>query len=145
MTSTIFQPATDLEIAECFDLFKVLRPHLEREDFVERVRRQQGQGYVMLAVRIEDRVKSAAGFRVLDFLAWGKVLYVDDLITYPDAKRRGYAGQLLDWMIERARALHCDAVHLDSGYARHDAHRLYLRKGFRLNAHHFAMELRSGE
>jgi hypothetical protein len=29
-------------------------------------------------------------------------------------------------------------VALDSGYQRLDAHRLYLNKGFTLNAHHFS-------
>lgn len=141
MTSQILQAETDGQITACFDLFKGLRPHLERERFLERVRKQQSQGYIMLCLRLDGAVKSAAGFRVLDFLAWGKVLYIDDLITAPDAKRRGYAGQLLDWIVQRARDLNCDAVHLDSGYTRHDAHRLYLRKGFRLNCHHFALEL----
>ena len=140
MTTNIFLAESVTQIEECFDVFKVLRPHIERAKFLPQVRRQQAQGFSVLALRHEGSIKSAAGFRVLEFLAWGKVLYIDDLITLPGEKRRGYAGQLLDWLIQHARELHCDGVHLDTGYARHDAHRVYLRKGFRLNCHHMALE-----
>jgi GNAT superfamily N-acetyltransferase len=138
--TTISQGSPDNEIEQCFEVFLALRPHLQRTEFLARVRRQQAQGYSILVLREDGTVKSAAGFRVLEFLAWGKVLYIDDLITLPPEKRRGYAGQLLDWLIAHAREIRCDAVHLDTGYARHDAHRLYLRKGFRLNCHHMALE-----
>src|SRR4030095_16225096 len=124
MTPTIFLANSDTEIEECFDVYKELRPHITRAEFLPQVRRQQAQGFSILALLHEGAIKSAAGFRVLEFLAWGKVLYIDDLITLPAEKRRGYAGQLLDWLIQRARDLQCDGVHLDTGYARHDAHRL---------------------
>ncbi len=35
----------------------------------------------------------------------------------------------------------CNAVHLDSGYQRHAAYRLYLNKGFVLSSHHLALKL----
>ena len=139
--SEIFLARSDEDIAVCFPLFEVLRPHRDREEFLARVRRQEAQGFRILALRHEGAVKSAAGFRFAEFLAWGAVLYVDDLVTLPSEKRRGYAGQLLDWLIQHARENRCNAVHLDSGYARHDAHRLYLRKGFRLDCHHLTLSL----
>ena len=132
---------SDLEIQDCFPVFKVLRPHVSEEVFLPQVRRQQAQGYQILALRDEGVVKSAAGFRSAEFLAWGKGIYIDDLITMPDEKRRGFAGQLLDWIVAHAREQGCGGVHLDTGYARHDAHRLYLRKGFRFDCHHLAVDL----
>ncbi len=41
-----------------------------------------------------------AGFRVMHSLAWGHYLYVDDLSTLPEARRRGHARALLDWLLE---------------------------------------------
>jgi GNAT superfamily N-acetyltransferase len=136
---------TDDQIMRCFPLMKVLRPHLEETKFLAAVRQQQTQGYHLLFVESDGTVKSAAGYRIQAFLAWGKCLYIDDLITLPGATRQGLAGQLLDWLIDHARAEECDSVHLDSGYQRHHAHRLYLNKGFTLNCHHFAIDLRSAE
>lgn len=137
----LFLAETDDAITECFPVFQVLRPHLQEVDFLFRIRRQQAQGFQILAVRSEDTIKSVAGFRIAEFLAWGKVLYIDDLSTLPDAKRHGFAGQLLDWLVDYARQQQCAAVHLDTGYMRHEAHRLYLRKGFLLNCHHLALSL----
>ena len=142
MTHEIFIAATDTEIRSCFPVFSALRPHLAEDDFLPRVRRQQPQSYRILALRHQGRIKSVAGFRLAEFLAWGKVLYIDDLATLPGETGQGFAGSLLDWLAGHARAHACDGLHLDSGYARHAAHRLYLRKGLHLGAHHLALELR---
>lgn len=141
MTSSIFIAETDADLQACFAAFKELRPHLSAAEFVPQIRRQQVQGYQVLALRSDGEVKSAAGFRLGEFLAWGKILYVDDLTTLASERGRGYAGQLLDWLIDHAKTNACKALHLDSGYTRHAAHRLYLRKGLQLSSHHMALEL----
>jgi GNAT superfamily N-acetyltransferase len=140
MTTEISIANTDSEIESCFPVFSVLRPHIVKENFLAQVRRQQAQSYQILALRHEGLVKSAAGFRFAEFLAWGKVLYIDDLTTLPGETSKGFAGSLLDWLINHARSCHCQGVHLDTGYTRHAAHRLYLRKGFLLKSHHLSLE-----
>lgn len=134
---------SEADLAACFPVFHALRPHLSEETFIAQVLRQQSQGYEVLALRHHGVVKSAAGFRMAEFLAWGRVLYIDDLTTLPGQTSQGFAGALLDWLVEHARSRQCDAVHLDSGYARHAAHRLYLHKGFQLACHHLALDLRA--
>lgn len=141
MLPEIYIANTDEEINACFPVFKELRPSLIHEAFLPQVRRQEVQSYKILALRQNGEVKSVAGFRYCEFLAWGKVLYIDDLSTLPSARGNGFAGILLNRLIEEAKLNGCKAVHLDSGYARHSAHRLYLQKGFQLNCHHFALEL----
>lgn len=144
MTYEIFIANSDAEIESCFPAFSILRPHLEESDFLPQVRRQQAQSYRILALRHEGIVKSAAGFRFAEFLAWGKVLYIDDLITLPGETAQGFAGSLLDWLIDHAKSCHCQGVHLDTGYTRHAAHRLYLRKDLKLNCHHLSLEINTG-
>jgi GNAT superfamily N-acetyltransferase len=139
MTTDIFLACSDADLAACFPAFKALRPHLEPDGFLAQVRRQQTQCYHIVALRHAGVVKSAAGFRFAEFLAWGKVLYIDDLTTLPGATSQGFAGVLLDWLIDHARANQCQGVHLDTGYTRHAAHRLYLRKGLQLNCHHLML------
>lgn len=134
---------TDTEILESFHVMKVLRPHLVQEDYLEKVRRQQdNDGYSLLAA-IDDNgeIGALAGFRIAEFMDWGKILYIDDLITDPDKKRKGFAGALLDWLDAEAREAGCDEIHLDTGHQRHDAHRLYLNKGFTLSSHHMSKKL----
>ena len=140
-TIELFHPTSDTELAACFPAFLALRPHLELAGFVDQVRRQFTQGYRIIAARVDGSVPSAAGYRFAEFLAWGKVLYIDDLTTLESARGQGHAGALLDWLIGHARAQGCSAVHLDSGYQRHAAHRLYLNKGFVLSSHHLSFAL----
>lgn len=142
MSGTIYFAETDEAIEHCFAAIQVLRPHLtDQVAFVAQVRRQQQAGYQLIFLEEADMVKSVAGFRVLEYLAWGKVLYIDDLVTAPDVRKHGHGEQLLNWLIGYARTLACDAVHLDTGYQRHAAHRLYLRMGFELSSHHMALRL----
>lgn len=141
MNNDIFVANSDEEILSCFPAFSALRPHLQEQKFLSQIRRQQTQSYQIVALRHNGAVQSAAGFRFAEFLAWGKVLYIDDLTTLPEATSRGFANTLMDWLIAHAKAHECQGLHLDTGYARHAAHRLYLRKGLQFNCHHLALEL----
>ena len=133
--------STDAQVEACFPVLHALRPHLVQHEFLSRIRRQQQQGYRLLALSHEGRVKSLAGFRLTEFLAWGKVLYIDDFATLEAERGRGYGSAVLDWLIDHAREQRCTAVHLDTGYARHAAHRVYLRKGFQPSCHHLELVL----
>lgn len=133
--------------ALAFPAMQALRPHYaEESEFVERVDEvQRAEGYRLVGA-FEDGAPYAlavAGFRVGHNLAWGRFLYVDDLSTLPEARRRGYGRQLLEWLTEEARREGCDQLHLDSGVTadRYDAHRLYLNSGLAITSHHFARKL----
>ncbi len=136
-----FVAQSDAEIAACFPAFHALRPHVAEADFLPQVRRQQAQGYQILALRHGGAVQCVAGFREAEFLAWGRIVYIDDLSTLESARGQGFAHAVLDWVIDYARSRGCDAVHLDTGYARHAAHRVYLHKGFQLSSHHMTLAL----
>jgi len=120
-----------------------LRPHIgSSADFVRTVNEtQRPEGYRLIASFDEDEQAAAvAGFRVIDYLAWGHALYCDDLSTRQMYRGRGHAGLLMDWMIAEARRLGCGEFHLDSGVGpdRTTAHRLYFNKGMRISSHHFS-------
>jgi GNAT superfamily N-acetyltransferase len=139
------------ETALAYRAMAALRTHLtSEEEFVRRVDEvQRGEGY-RLAGAFQDGTEHAlavAGFRVVHNLAWGDAaLYVDDLSTLPEGRRRGHGRALLDWMLEEARRLGCEQFHLDSGLgpARADAHRLYMNAGLQINAFHFARRAAPG-
>ena len=86
---------------------------------------------------------AAIGYRIMNLLYSGKTLYIDDLSTLPEGRAKGYAGALLDFVIDEARKAGCSCVTLDSGHspARYDAHRLYLKKRFNIVSHHFRLDL----
>jgi GNAT superfamily N-acetyltransferase len=124
-----------------------LRPRIGTEaEFVDRVNRlQRPEGYRLIGAFVDgdEQAAAVAGFRVAHFLAWGRVLYCDDLSSRAGYRRQGHAGALIDWMIDEARRLGCDGFHLDSGVVRErwDAHRLYMNKRMVISAYHFSLEL----
>jgi len=121
-----------------------LRPNIGPESvFAEHVDndlRPEGYRLIGFFVKEDTYAVAVAGFRVFHMLAWGHALYCDDLGTRFDHRGKGYAGQLMDWMIDEAKRLHLDAFHLDSGLGadRTDAHRLYFNKRMRISAFHFS-------
>ncbi|MGZ3581383.1 MAG: GNAT family N-acetyltransferase [Ktedonobacterales bacterium] len=118
-----------------------LRPHLPSlEAFVARVNTvQRSESYRLIGSFIEGTSEpvAVAGFRTLHILAWGHVLYVDDLITQEAHRNAGHADRLIQWLIGEAQRLGCDQFHLDSGVQRHVAHRFYFAHGMRISAYHF--------
>lgn len=131
------------EIRASFRTFTILRPHLDEDTFVEQALRQIEQGYIITAILEDDVVVSAAGYRFMEALAWGKFIYIDDLVTHPDARGKGYAGKLLNFVKDLAIENNLDGIHLDSGHTRFDAHRVYLNHGYKMRAHHFDLDLSS--
>jgi GNAT superfamily N-acetyltransferase len=98
-------------------------------------------GYRLVYILDNEQVVAAAGYRVAEFLAWGKTFYIDDLITISSARQKGYGGALLDWLLAEAKKLGCEQFHLDSGTHRHDAHRLYMSRKLKISSHHFSKEV----
>jgi GNAT superfamily N-acetyltransferase len=130
------------EILRCYPVMAQLRPHLSESDFLERVERQAREGYALAFAEDAGRVVSVAGFRLANSLAWGRFLYVDDLVTDERERSKGYGRELIAWLIEHAKASACDQFHLDSGVQRFGAHRFYLKTGMDITCHHFGMKLK---
>ena len=140
MTIKIAQNASD--ILKCRDALLALRPHLNEIDLVSIITQIQNEGYKLAFVEAENgEVAAICGYRYLQFLFCGKHFYIDDLSTLPQFRGHGYGGALLDFVIAEAKNLGFEVVTLDSGHQRHDAHRLYLNKGFYISSHHFTKKI----
>jgi len=130
------------ELEQCFPVIRELRPTYDLARFLSQVERQTEQvGFRLAYLEDEGLVRSVAGFRVSEWLAWGKCMYVDDLVTREVDRSRGYGEALFDWLVARAKSMDCAEFHLDSGVHRFAAHRFYLRKRMDITSHHFAMKL----
>ena len=134
------------EIGRCFPVMQELRTHFtDEKKFTEQVGRQQGEGYLLAFLESENEVCAVAGYRILESLFSGKFLYVDDLVTRDSDRSRGFGGQLLDWLIEQARAQACENLELDSGVQRFDAHRFYFSKRMSISSYHFRIKIEQKE
>jgi len=132
---------SDDEIARCFAVMQQLRTHLVEGEFVPTVRRQQINGYRLVYLEERGQVRSVAGYRLIENLANGRILYVDDLVTDAACRSQGYGKALLAWLVQRAREHGCRTLELDSGVQRFDAHRFYLANGMVISSYHFRLKL----
>jgi GNAT superfamily N-acetyltransferase len=137
----IHKAITDKEIASCFYIMRELRPHITKQEFITRVRRQEEAGYRLAFLALDDKPIAVAGFRIGECLAWGRFLYIDDLVTAETQRSMGFGEKLLAWLREYAVAENCQQLHLDSGIQRQEAHRFYEREGLSKSAFHFVETL----
>ena len=137
---TIEKALSDSQIISTFAVMKQLRTHLVESEYVDRVRRQQQTNNYNIAALTEDGVvECVAGYRIAEGLAWGKFLYVDDLVTDENARSKDYGKRMMEWLLQEARKNGCGQLHLDSGVQRHSAHRFYLRERMDITCYHFAL------
>ena len=132
---------TDTEIVSCYPVMRELRPHIAEERFLSRVRSQEVAGYRLAYIQETTGVVAVAGFRIGENLAWGRFLYVDDLVILPGQRSMGRGAKLLSWLKEQAAKEGCEQLHLDSGIQRKEAHRFYEREGMTMASFHFVEKI----
>jgi GNAT superfamily N-acetyltransferase len=138
----VLKVSNDEQILAVHEVMRQLRPNISRNEFLATVKRmQETDGYQLAAVYDEGAVRAVAGYRVIEMLWCGKILYVDDLNTDERYRSKGYGKVLLDWLKNEARAHGCGQLHLDSGVQREHAHRFYFREGLTIHAYHFRSAL----
>jgi GNAT superfamily N-acetyltransferase len=118
-----------------------LRPHFDLNELVTRVKFQQKTGYKLAYVVSGEKVCCVAGFVTGYKLAWGKHIYIDDLVIGEEHRSAGAGKILLEWFKTYAKENGYEAIHLDSSVLRFPSHKLYLESGFHIDSHHFSISL----
>lgn len=132
---------TNQDIASCWEAMFLLRPMLKEQEFIQKVKKMQKEGYTLLYISENDKVVAVAGYRFFTMLYCDKMLYIDDLSTLENYRGKGYASILLHYIYEIAKQEKCSSVQLDSGHTRTRAHKLYYKEDFTINAFHFNKQL----
>lgn len=85
------------DLAAFFSIIQELRPHLvDLDTFVNQVYTQNQEGYVLQGLSWNSVPVGAMGYRMLTTLAWGKILYIDDLVVANIYRGQGFGRYLLD-------------------------------------------------
>ncbi len=139
---TIEQASTDAQIAATFPVMHQLRPHLSHKEYVPLIRGlMASDGFRLAALTDDGEVRAVAGYRFMNMLYCGRILYLDDLVADERVRSRGYGKALLDWLKDEARREGCAEVQLISRTVREQAHRFYFREGFGIECFHFRARL----
>lgn len=133
---------SDGDIAACYPVMSELRPQISVKEFIPLVRHLGSTtGFKLAFLRADGEIKSVAGYRIAEWLAGGKYLEIEDLVSKASERSKGYGGLLFDWIKDLAARSGCKQVRLVSNVRRLDAHRFYLRKGMTLEAHYFSINV----
>ena len=138
---TLALASNEMDIRRCCSVLRQLRPHLEESAMANQILRQQAAGYLLAYVESGEAIRAVAGFRYSENLAYGKFMYVDDLVTNSDDRSKGFGKLLFDWLVAAARKQGCEVLALDSGVQRFGAHRFYLTNRMDIVSHHFCLRL----
>jgi ribosomal protein S18 acetylase RimI-like enzyme len=142
MTQVLRHAETDVDIAACFPVMRMLRPHLTSADeLCARVRRQAEAGYRILAAWQGETAVGLAGYRPQENLVRGPFCYVDDLVVAEAARRSGIGALLLSAVGVEARARGLPYLVLDTALDNYFGQRFYFRFGMLPAALRFAMRL----
>lgn len=131
----------DPRLDEAHAVLIQLRPHLDLTAFREVYAEGHPQGLRFSAGWTEGRCVAVAGWRLIACTQAVRKLYIDDLVTSADVRSSGHGRQLLAHLERVARRAGASILDLDSGVARHDAHRFYLRERMAITSHHFSKPL----
>ncbi len=117
------------EIAEAWVVMSQLRLTIDQQTFGLRVAAAKENGYRLFVGKHEGRVVGAMGWRITNDLAWGRSLYIDDLVVDKNSRSMGIGKNLLSFATDEAAKEKCNNLRLCSGFAREEAHRFYEREG----------------
>lgn len=139
----VVEAISDEAILKCRRAIQTLRPTISDEEYLEKIKKTLDANRQMIFIEENGEAASVAVFETGYNLFRGSYIYIDDLSTLPEYRGKGYAGILLDLILDMAAKENIEEVHLDSGVSetRTDAHRLYLNKRFQIASLHFSRKL----
>ena len=136
---------TDEDIRACYEILVLLgkrRATLSEDQFLQQVKRQQeNDGFILIYAEKDARKIAVAGYRYAEFLAYGKVLHLDDLVTREDVRSKGCGGRMMEWLENQAIENDCEMFILGSGPERKRAHKFYFMKDFVIDDYYFGKKL----
>lgn len=137
----IIECSSDEMLHDVWGVMQQLRAGLDEATFIERVHAAKQSGYRLLMAFEHNQLVGAMGWRVLSDLAWGRTLYIDDLVVDEQSRNQGIGEKLMAHARDIAKGEKCACVRLSSNLQRLDAHRFYERIGMTKQSFSFREDL----
>ncbi|AWB65901.1 GNAT family N-acetyltransferase [Saccharobesus litoralis] len=135
----VYLADANTDLSAIAEVLLQLRTQYTAKSIVAQIKKQQAQGYQLAYVQKDQQILGVAGFIVGEKLAWGKYLYIDDLVTNQNYRSTGVGTLLINWFKNYCQQMGCEQLHLDSGIQKFAAHRFYLTNRFNIASHHFSI------
>ncbi len=132
-------------LIKAHSVYLQLRPQLPflSDDYAARLEVVFASGARMSVLVEDEKIVAIALWRIIENTYEGRRFYIDDLVVDESLRSQGFGKIILNKMKEKAQALACDVLTLDSGTQRSDAHRFYFREGMMIPAFCFKKSLKN--
>lgn len=118
----------DGRLAEVWPVMRQLRELLTEEEFQARVKKARSDGYRLFCA-LDPGPVGLVGWRIIHDLAFGRSLYIDDLVVDEGQRGNGIGTALLNFARSAALQEGCDMIRLTSAFRRTGAHAFYEQAG----------------
>lgn len=127
----VLRHADDMDaLLACWAVIAELRPSLVNvDDWMNRAWTMMQDGYRLLAAWRGAEAVGIAGYRIMQNLIHDRFLYVDDLVTIPEARGSGVSAALLTKLAAIGTTEGCGRLVLDTARTNSAARRFYQREG----------------
>ncbi|MBE9041650.1 GNAT family N-acetyltransferase [Oscillatoriales cyanobacterium LEGE 11467] len=132
--------SSEADIERCYPIVARWREIEKRSQFVRQIQEQQKFGYYFVYLE-DDRIEAIAGFHIIQTLARGRVLYLDDWIGETSEYTSGYSRILFDWLMDYAREHSCQSLRLNSSVRNIQAHQFYFKNKMKIEAFQFSISV----
>lgn len=97
--------------------------------------------YKMVAVFSGEKMIGVSGYWIASMLYCGLYLQASNLVVADDFRSKGIGKKILNYLEEKARAVNCKKIVLDSYTENKQSHPLYFRENFYIRGFHFMKDV----
>jgi GNAT superfamily N-acetyltransferase len=132
---------TQQEVESTYAIMRQLRPQIAAESYFPRIDKlMKEEKYRLLATyNEEDKCLGVIGFQEQNRLSMGNIIYIADLVTDEAHRSQGIGKHLLEQVRQEAIKNNIDAIVLDSGLQRTQAHAFYQHQGYKAESYSFRL------
>ncbi len=131
----------ETDVNALYPVIAELRDHLSRDEFHETYEAMTEEGYHLFGRYVDGEPVGAVGVRIGTNFYLGRHAYVYDLVVTEEERSKGHGSALLSFVHEWATERDCEAVELESGLWREEAHRFYEENGYEGYCYSFVYDL----
>ena len=142
MTLIISELKTKKQMLTTYELVNEMYKNIDFQDFSYKITEMMKlNNYKMIAGYYQEELVVVSGYWVSLMFYCGKYLQLSNFITSQKHRSKGFGGQILQYLQEKAISLQCNKIVLDSYIENKKSHSLYYKQGFYVRGLHFMKDL----
>ena len=128
---------TASDMAATFEVLCELYPTLTLEAYLEELEFMVQHNYSQVVVKEQDVIVGVSGVWIGNKLWCGKYMEIDNIVVSEKARSQGVGQKMVEYLKNKALALGCSMVALDSYTTNFKAHKFFYNQGFVPKGFHF--------